>query len=118
MNKIVSPGFKITTWKSGDRIWDTIDHAIRLRDKLLLVLSEQSIRSDWVRDEVETALEEERKRQETGLFLVRLDRAVMETRQPWAGKVRQRHIGDFEQWKKHDSYHLNFVQAKHIFGEL
>jgi hypothetical protein len=31
----------------GAKIWDAIDEAIKLRDKLLLILSENSIQSDW-----------------------------------------------------------------------
>jgi TIR domain len=49
----------------GAKILDGIDEAIRLRDKVLLILSEHSIKSDWVEDEVTTAFEEERP-----LFLV------------------------------------------------
>lgn len=52
----------------GDKIWDEIDAAIRLRDKVLLILSERSIESDWVEDEVNKAFEEERKRGQTVLF--------------------------------------------------
>ena len=44
----------------GAKILDGIDEAIRLRDKVLLILSEHSIKSDWVEDEVTTAFEEER----------------------------------------------------------
>ena len=107
-------GAGVRCWKAtkdlkiGDRLLDVIDRAIRRHDKLLLVLSEQSIESDWVRDEVETAMEEERKRGETVLFPIRVDEAVVETSQPWAGKVRQRHIGDFSQWKSHDDYQRAF----------
>ena len=36
----------------GAKTWDAIDEAIRLRDRLLVVLSEASIGSDWVEDEV------------------------------------------------------------------
>jgi CRISPR/Cas system-associated endonuclease Cas1 len=39
---------------------DTIDEEIKLRDKLLLILSENSIASDWVEDEVNKAFAEER----------------------------------------------------------
>jgi hypothetical protein len=46
----------------GSKILDEIDAAIRLRDKILLVLSEHSIASDWVEDEVKTGYEKERKR--------------------------------------------------------
>ena len=43
----------------GDRIRDTIKQSIRLHDKVIVVLSENSIQSNWVEDEVETALEKE-----------------------------------------------------------
>jgi hypothetical protein len=89
----------------GARAWDAIDEAIRLRDKLLLILSENSIASDWVEDEVNKAFAEERKRKQLVLFPVRIDDAVMNTPEPWAGKLRdQRNIGDFRKWKDHDAY--------------
>jgi len=90
--------------KIGDKIWECLDRSIRIHDKLLLVLSEQSINSNWVEDEVTTAFEEERRRKKTVLFPIRLDDAVMDTNKAWAAKVRQRHIGDFTDWKNHDSY--------------
>jgi hypothetical protein len=90
--------------KIGDKIWDRLDQSIRLHDKLLVILSSNSIGSEWVEDEVTTAFQEERKRGKTVLFPVRLDDAVMGTAEAWAGKVRQRHIGDFRGWKEHDEY--------------
>ena len=48
--------------KIGAKILDTLDEAIRLRDKVLLVLSEASIASEWVEDEVTKAFAEERQR--------------------------------------------------------
>lgn len=93
----------------GDKIRSRIDQSIRLHDKLLVVLSEHSIGSDWVEDEVETAIEEERKREKTVLFPIRLDEAVMETDEAWAAKIRRtRHIGDFSHWKDHASYQEAF----------
>jgi len=39
------------------------------------------------------------------LFPIRLDNAVMETTEAWAGKLRyNRNIGDFRRWKNHDAY--------------
>jgi hypothetical protein len=67
-------------------------------------LSEHSIKSDWVEDEVTTAFEEERKRGQVMLFPIRLDDAVMMTPEAWAGKLRARNIGDFRHWKDHDNY--------------
>ena len=55
----------------GAKIIDAIDEAIRLRDKVLLILSENSIASDWVEDEVTRSLDEERERKQIVLFPVR-----------------------------------------------
>jgi hypothetical protein len=52
----------------GGKIRDEIDAAIRLRDKLLLILSEHSIKSSWVEDEIEQAFEEEEKRDQVVYF--------------------------------------------------
>jgi uncharacterized protein YjbI with pentapeptide repeats len=96
----------------GGKILDEIDAAIRLRDKVVLILSEHSIGSDWVEDEVKTAYEEERRRKQTMLFPIRLDDAVMETREAWAAKLRaDRNIGDFRQWKIHDRYREVFERV-------
>lgn len=90
----------------GAKTLDAIDQAIRTRDKLLLILSEHSIASEWVEDEVTAAFEEERRRGgEAVLFPIRLDDAVFDTREAWAGKLRaNRNIGNFRQWKDHDAY--------------
>jgi uncharacterized protein YjbI with pentapeptide repeats len=63
----------------GANIFDAIDEAIRLRDKVLLILSEEAIASNWVEGEVTRALDEERTRKQVMLFPVRLDDAVMQT---------------------------------------
>ena len=91
--------------KIGDRFRSKIDEAIRLYDKLLLVLSENSVKSPWVEAEVEAAFEKERKQKRTMLFPVRLDDAVMDAEEAWAAEIRRtRHIGDFRKWKNHDEF--------------
>lgn len=91
--------------KIGDRFRTKIDEAIRLYDKLLIVLSEDSVKSPWVEAEVEAAFEKERKQKRTVLFPIRLDDAVMETEEAWAAEIRRtRHIGDFRKWKDHDEF--------------
>jgi TIR domain/Pentapeptide repeats (8 copies) len=93
----------------GDKIIDAIDEAIRLRDKVLLILSEGAVASDWVEGEVTRALDEERTRKQVVLFPVRIDEAVMQTTKGWARLLRgQRNIGDFTRWKEHDSYQKSF----------
>lgn len=108
-NKGVRCWFAPEDLKIGDKIRDRIDESIRLREKLLLILSVHSIASEWVEHEVESALEEERLRGRTILFPVRIDDAVMESSKAWAALIRRtRHIGDFTRWKEHDSYRKAF----------
>ena len=45
--------------KIGDRLRPRIDETIRVYDKLLLVLSKTSVASQWVEQEMETALARE-----------------------------------------------------------
>ncbi len=95
--------------KIGDKIQQTITDSIRVYDKLLLIFSDNFVESEWVEKEVEMAFKEERQRKMTALFPVRLDRAVMETSQAWAEDIyNSRHIGDFTNWKDHDSYQKGF----------
>ena len=66
----------------GAKTWDAVDEAIRLRDKLLLILSKASIASEWAEDEVNKAYAEERSRKETVLFPIRIDNTVISTAEP------------------------------------
>ena len=61
----------------GDEIRPRIDESIRIHDKLLLVLSESSLTSTWVKKEVETAFDKETLQQKLVLFPIRLDDNVM-----------------------------------------
>jgi hypothetical protein len=75
----------------------------------MVLLSKSSVSSPWVEKEVETAFEKERREKRTVLFPIRLDDAVMDTDQAWAADIRRtRHIGDFRDWKNHDSYKRAF----------
>lgn len=95
--------------KIGDKFPQRIDEAIRIHDKLLIVLSSESIESSWVEREVNAALEREVKEKRTVLFPIRLDDAVMSSEMAWAGDIRRsRHIGDFRGWKDHDKYQEAF----------
>ena len=95
--------------KIGDEFRSRIDTSIHAHDRLLLILSEHAIKSRWVQAEVETAFEKEAKENRLVLFPIRLDGAVMEMTVGWAAAIRrQRHIGDFTQWKEHDAYQKAF----------
>jgi uncharacterized protein YjbI with pentapeptide repeats len=86
--------------KIGDPFRQRIDEAIRIHDKLLLILSKESIASAWVVEEIERALERERRESRPVLFPVRIDDAVINSKRAWAASLRRmRHIGDFSKWQ-------------------
>jgi uncharacterized protein YjbI with pentapeptide repeats len=95
--------------KTGDEFRQRIDESIRVYDKLLLVLSEHSVESTWVKKEVETAFEKEQQQNWLMLFPIRLDDTVKRTTRAWAADIRRlRHIADFTDWKIHDEYQKSF----------
>jgi hypothetical protein len=104
-------GKNVRTWfapedlKIGDRFRSRIDESIRIHDKLVIILSANSVNSDWVETEVESALERERKEGKDVLFPIAIDDEGFTSQQSWAADIRRkRHIGDFRQWKSHDDY--------------
>jgi uncharacterized protein YjbI with pentapeptide repeats len=104
-------GDRVRVWfapedlKIGEMFESAIDKAIRSYDKLMVVLSGNSIESAWVEREVRKALRQEAERGQPVLFPIRLDAEVKDTTQQWAYDLRrQRHIGDFTQWKEHDAF--------------
>jgi hypothetical protein len=88
---------------------ERIEESIRWHDKLLLVLSENSINSSWVESEVQAARERERTNNKTVLFPIRLDEGVMGTSKAWAADIRRtRQIGEFTQWRDYACYKKAF----------
>lgn len=90
-------------------MWDAFDEAISRHDKLLLICSAASVESEWVEDELNKTFAQERERGKIVLFPLRIDTAVMTTKEPWAAKIRDsRHIGDFTCWRDHNAYQKAF----------
>jgi len=82
-----------------------LDKAIQATEKVILILSTNSVRSSWVAKEVETTLELETQRKETLLFPVRIDNTIMEESTGWGADLRRsRNIGDFTRWKEPGHY--------------
>jgi predicted adenine nucleotide alpha hydrolase (AANH) superfamily ATPase len=101
--------FALKNIRIGEKLRDAIDQGIRDRERLLLILSENSVISPWVEKEVETAFEEEASRRCGVLFPIRLDASVMSTQASWAADIRRsRHIGDFSAWKEPQAYQRAF----------
>ena len=92
--------------KIGDRYREVFDRAIQRHERTLLILSKDSVKSDWV--------EKERKQKRTVLFPVRLDDAVMRIETGWAADVRRlRHMGDFLEWQSPEQYKTAFRLLLH-----
>jgi uncharacterized protein YjbI with pentapeptide repeats len=103
--------------KGGRKIHEQIDEAIRLHDRLLVILSEHSMSSEWVKTEIAGARKREVKEGKRVLFPVRL--VGFERLRDWecfdgdtgkdsAREIREYFIPDFSNWKDHDSYQTAF----------
>jgi uncharacterized protein YjbI with pentapeptide repeats len=107
--------------QGGKFIDEQIDAAIRLHEKVLLILSPNSVHSDWVQVEVGKAREREAKEGKRVLFPVRLvgHEEVLAALRDWAlyhgkegkdaaGEIRRFYVPDFSRWKEHDLYKKEF----------
>ena len=103
---------------AGRKIHEQISDAIRLHEKLLLILSPTSMQSEWVQAEIAVARERERSERRHLLFpisLVPYD-AIRQWQlfDPESGKdvareVREYLIPDFSKWKDQDAYRRSFL---------
>jgi hypothetical protein len=94
----------------GNYFRERIDKAIHSQDKLLLLLSEHSVKSGWVRYEVELALSRENRELREFLFPIRLDDAIFDCTANWAVSLQAtRHIGDFTGWQDDAAYRQAFT---------
>lgn len=105
--------------KGGRKIHEEIFRAIQIHDKLLLVLSEESMKSEWVMTEIRRARKVEREENRRKLFPIRL--VDFDTIKSWecfdadSGKdlaleLREYYIPDFSNWKNHDSFETEFAK--------
>ena len=94
--------------KTGEVFPDRIKESIRANDKLLLVLSKNSLASHWVKREVEIAQQKERQTKKLVLFPIRLDDGVMDIKTGWPADIRRsRQIADFTAWESREAYNLS-----------
>jgi hypothetical protein len=116
-NKGVRCWFAPHDVQGGRKLHEQIDEAIRLHDKLLLILSPHSMESEWVKTEIAKARKREVRDQRRVLFPIRL--APFETLRDWecfdadtgkdsAREIREYFIPDFSNWKNHESYQEAF----------
>jgi hypothetical protein len=99
--------------QGGRKIHEQIDEAIRLHDKVLLILSAHSMSSEWVMTEIAKARRREVRDRTRVLFPISL--APFTALRDWecfdadtgkdsAREIREYFIPDFGNWKDHDSY--------------
>jgi TIR domain/Pentapeptide repeats (8 copies) len=105
--------------KGGEKLHEQIDRAIQVHDKLLLILSEESMRSEWVLTEIRRARRTEVKENRRKLFPISIvdfekvrawERLDADTGRDLAGEVREYFIPDFSNWKEHDAFEAAFAR--------
>jgi hypothetical protein len=106
----------------GKKLYEQIDQAIRVHDKLLLVLSKHSIGSEWVMTEIRRTRKAELRDKRQKLFPIRLvDWDVLkdwecfdaDTGKDLAVEVREYFIPDFSNWENQAAYQPAFDRLLH-----
>jgi uncharacterized protein YjbI with pentapeptide repeats len=116
-NNSVRCWFAPHNMQAGKKVHEQIDEAIRVYDRLLLILSENSMKSNWVKTEVDHAVQKERNEGRKVLFPLSV--VPFESVEKWrnfnadigkdiAKEIREYFIPDFSHWKEHDAYILAF----------
>jgi hypothetical protein len=103
----------------GKKIHEQIDQAIQVHDRLLLILSEHSMSSEWVKTEIAHARQKELNQNRQVLFpisLIDYEKVKewkcfdVDTGKDSAREIREYFIPDFSDWKDHNSYRKAFEQ--------
>ena len=103
--------------RGGKKIHEQIDEAIRVHDRLLLILSDSSMNSEWVKTEIAYARQTEIREKRQMLFPISLvpydgigewKAFNADTGKDSAREIREYFIPDFSNWKDHDSYQQAF----------
>jgi len=108
--------------QGGQKLHQQIDEAVRVYDRLLLIVSEQSMKSRWVETEISKARKRELRERRRMLFPLRL--VEFDTLRDWecfdadtgkdsAREIREYFIPDFSKWKNHDEYRKAFDRLLH-----
>jgi uncharacterized protein YjbI with pentapeptide repeats len=105
--------------KGGQKLYDQIDRAIQTNDRLLLVLSENSMQSEWVTTEIRNARKTEIIEGRRKLFPIRL--VDFDTVRAWtcfdadngkdlAIEIRSYFIPDFTNWEDDNAFETAFAR--------
>ncbi len=99
--------FAASDLKMGEKTLDQISNAIRSHDRVLLVLSRNSIQRNWVDREIKLARSREENEGENVLFPIMIDsfeevakwQSIQHDGSDLAEAIRDYFIGDFTQWE-------------------
>ncbi|HEX8734684.1 MAG TPA: toll/interleukin-1 receptor domain-containing protein, partial [Pyrinomonadaceae bacterium] len=105
--------------KGGEKLFEQIERAIQVHDRLLIILSEESMKSNWVIEEIRNALRIEAEQDRRKLFPISL--VDFDAIKKWkcfdsdigkdlAVELREYYIPDFSDWKNHDSFEKGFAR--------
>jgi hypothetical protein len=105
--------------KGGRKLHEEIFRAIQAHDILLIVLSENSLTSEWVATEIRRARKVEREENRRKLFPIRL--VDFDAIQRWecfdadsgkdlAVELREYYIPNFSNWKEQDAFEKEFAK--------
>jgi uncharacterized protein YjbI with pentapeptide repeats len=108
--------------RGGQKLFEQIERAIQSHDRLLLVLSEHSIQSEWVITEIRNARRIEAAEKRRKLFPIRLTK--FDTLEMWkcfdgdsgkdlAVEIREYYIPDFSNWKDNVAFETAFSRLLH-----
>jgi len=103
--------------KGGEKLHEQLERAIQLHDRLLIILSEHSMKSEWVMTELRKARKQEIREKRRKLFPIRF--ASFDEIRRWecfdadsgkdlAVEIREYFIPDFSNWKNYDSFEASF----------
>lgn len=116
-NDLQGAGVRCWRWKEdakwGKTLMSSIDEAVRIYDKLIIICSEQSLSSPAVIREIERALQKEDVLARQGkapevLFPIRLDDYIFEWNHHRKADVTLKNVGDFRFWNEPEKYKKAF----------
>ncbi len=90
------------------KIRPEIDEKIRLRGKLLVVLSKNSIDGEWIEPEVDKAQNMEEREKKNILFPIIIDYSAKYSNETWLGNVKKENIADFTEWQNAEKFEKSF----------
>ncbi len=114
-------------WKEdmrmGHEMYKSIDAAINLHDKVIVICSEKSLNSPAVLREVERALQKEDELMREGkpcdvLFPIRVDNYIFDSwKHHRKADIVKKYVGDFREWQSKVVYESSFGKLLHAISK-